>query len=64
VAPARRIEPRPRTPRFDLVPQPLAEQRVAGVREQLLAGLGVLDQDHAEAGQVEFDRSTTRMATT
>jgi hypothetical protein len=32
------------------------QQRVAGVDQQLLAGLGVLDQDHAQIGQVELGR--------
>ena len=39
-----------------LGPQPLLEQRVAGVGEHLLAGLGVLDQHQAEVGQVELHR--------
>ena len=43
-------------PGVDLGVQAAPEQRVAGVDEQLLAGLGVLDEDQPEVGQVELER--------
>ena len=54
-APARRIDDATAASRAShLGTQPLLEERVAGVDEQLLAGLRVLDQD-----QAEFGRSTS-----
>ena len=40
----------------DLGGEAAAQQRVAGVDEELLAGLRVLDQDQAEVGQLQLGR--------